>query len=275
MVNVKFYSPTVYTVADNIYRNYYDMVLSDMSNILKIDNKKVFERASYNNDSDYATKIRRMPNDSHEFYGLYYPFCNDFASFDCGLMLYSFTGDNKRALFTCRSQSDINVDDTFLNIATVMVYSADEYTANKLSSTPCYYHVGSNIVYLGFEHPTCSVIFAKLKSIDDPSTTKPVVIFVGKQFALNSYLYPQLGYPDSITILENNTMQVTSYNTYFSHKLTSNNITVENFVYNGYFSDEIVILDGDCPKGLFKLGNDTFLNIAFDMYIKVDSEVIP
>lgn len=254
----------------NVLKEFLVGSLDDVAARLRFDNSPVLTYSSYNADEDYAQDQTSAPGSSWVANRIYYEFTGEFASMNCGLMVY-YTID-RYCIFPIRSEYDgQTITDTATSICYAIAYpSTATYSrgAAYLMNMPYYIYNGDTVSYFGYGHIAHAVVFAKLKSIDDPSITKNVILF-NTQGVNGSDEH--LGYYTSLLILDNTSLVTSVYASSFENTQTDccNKIRIEKFVHNGFYSDELVRFEGICPGGLFILDNTIYLHVGFNVYIKV------
>jgi hypothetical protein len=250
--------------------NYYKISLSDFADYLKIDNKKILQYADFCEDSAYKSKSVSLFSQNFSRH-TFIKTINDFSGLDAGL-LHGYTSNNQYSgIYLARIHYDSTqspaIDETNAADECSMCQPGNLSTYNYIN-LPYYMYNGQTIAYCAIGHTKHSALFAKLKSIDDPTQFKYVIIISGSN--IDSYGHSDaIGKNLRIAILDNNNFSRNYYTTDIRKTSDSKTITVEKFVHKGYYSDEIFVFNGDCPSGLFKLDNVTYLNIGFNLYIKI------
>lgn len=250
---------------DNAQINYFKIVLSDFADYLKIDNKSILQYADFCEDSTYTSK--ELTIDSRACTRrTFVKTVNDFGSIDAGL-LHVFS--NYSAMLPARIHYTTSpaVDETN-TISCAIVEHGKALSITDYINLPYHMYNGQTVAYCAIGHTKHSVTFAKLKSIDDPTNFKYIIIASGKTYTSDN-LNDRVGFNNSMVIIDNDNFAYTQYTSDIHKTSNSKIISIEKFVNNGYYSDEIFIFNGDCPSGIFKLDNVTYLNIGFNLYIKI------
>lgn len=257
------------------YRFYQDVVMDAMHN-LSLDNKPIigiddnfFNLYSVNSSISSSSALHHLS---------YFKFINDFSTFG-GLMTGIWdNGDDYTRLMIAKINDDRFTDNGMLNWsypANMEKWGAistfDGYTAwDEIKNLPYYLYNSDTIAYLGVGHTSTHIAFIKMKSIEDPSIVKPFILIgmggtaesISVFSGLTSYLY----------IIDDDNFTATKYGPnykFYDNIVDTQTIVIEKFVYGNWYSDELFVFNGDYPGGMFKLNNDTYLNIGFNLYIKL------
>ena len=296
MITTKCVNIQAHTVFNAICE-YNFSALCDAAATLKIDNKSVLE-------IDPNMTDRRFLRCSYFYFGgnggnargdhvNYFKFANDFAYINCGIF-------NTCAIVTiCRT--DANSSDYVYTVDRedcIRVWGLDcanigdgvEYflgglmhddnsawgyynSIPRIKELPYYLYNGVSVAYLGLGSHKANVVFAKMKSIDDPTQYKYIIITVNIRPNLSDGAYSDnlyYGRYYNLKILDSNSVATTTYTGPINKYLTDvDKSVIEKFVYNGYYSDELYLFDGLCPDGLFSINGNTYLNIAYNLYMKI------
>ena len=269
MVISRHYVPSDTTHA-NVLKEFLVGSLNDISSRLTFNGSPVLSYSSYNSDANYAQDQTSAPGMSWVSTRIYYEFAGDFAFMNCGLMVYYSL--DKYCIFPVRSEYDgETITDTPTSISYAIAFpSTHTYSrgALYLMNMPYYIYNGDTVSYFGYGHIAHAVVFAKLKSIDDPNVTKNVVLF--NTHGVNGS-DEHLGFYSSLLILDNTSLVTSVYESSFENTQidSCNKIRIEKFIHNGFYSDELVRFEGICPGGLFILDNTIYLHVGYNVYIKV------
>jgi hypothetical protein len=239
---------------------------NDIADKLKINNTKILHRSDLNDNSTYSSATYMPFGGQVSYTRIYYDFINDFANFNCGVVI----GKNGSMYGAYMARSELNgstVTDTECSTRTTIIRPSTVSIYNMINK-PYYIYNSQTLAYFAIGHVSHGIVFAKLKSIDDPLVTKPVIISFG--FTSSSASDCTLGVADIITVLDSPSLQVAAYTSNINSSIDgADMMRISKFIYNGYYSDEIFVFDGMTPSGIFTLDNNTYVNLAHNVYLKV------
>ena len=241
---------------------YFLVALSDAMATLKIDNLPVMQIRT-NMCNLTLSEIRWFTGGGSTSksgtHVSFYQFINGFASLDCGILhndQFATIGRYADEKLANNSFELIQLDNAAYCPA--YIWPSSDSTPQNVRRVPYYLYNGADVAYIGFGHPSQGIVFAKLKSIDDDTVYKYVVIFIGETgYDASDYAY--LGRCQAIKVLSDASLMTDSYTAYTNRKLDNiNKAVIEKFIHNGYYSNELFWFDGLCPSGLFNINNNTY-----------------
>lgn len=249
-------------------------MLNDAAAVLRIDGLPVMEIDPAFVDVDIGSMSffyyggGANPNAAHSSY---FKFVNSFGYTDYGI----FNGNY--AISPCRvNQSCLTNNGQQLTVIPIHPGSNSRYlnTINweapitDVGKTSYMLYNGTDVAYFNTGSTHRCVVFAKLKSIDDPSVFKYVIICCSSTSLTSNSLY--YNNYTHVSIIHSSGYAY-EYTSNINNRLDRlNKAVIEKFVFNGYYSDELFIFDGLCPDGIFTINNNTYLNIGFNLYMKVN-----
>ena len=258
---------------DNAKIEFMKYVFIDIANTLKIDNTPILRYESFSEDPTYRSKTIALFGRSWDRYA-FINSINNFSDIDIGLTFVFDKGGSGPTTLPMRIEYDDTTepvtDVTTLANYTIMPFMAQQSAIIDVINTPYFLYNGTSIAYFAIANINHGMLFAKMKSVDDPTSFKYVVIISGTNY--DTYRYnDKYGFVNGIQIFDNPNLQSTRYTDKIRYSANGDldTICIEKFIHNGYYSDDIFLFDGACPKGLFTLDNVTYLNIGFNMYIKI------
>lgn len=256
--------------------------MTDIKNTLELDNLPVMHINQYMNDVSYS-KFRSVTTSSDEnisgAHSYYFEFINNFAQYDCGIIV------SNRVMTHLSANPVEGSVPTYLPIKSwctfsdvgkqIPIFHPFSYDASPtvahIGACPYYMYNGANVAFFAIGHINHCMLFVKLKSIDDDSVTKYVIMMAcntnARTYNSDPFYY---GTYRNVYIMDNPNYVYTKYeNNMKLNAYDGSKVYIEKFIYNGYYSDEIFIFDGVCPNGIFKLNNDTYMNIGSNLYLKI------
>lgn len=276
MISCRHAAPTDYTNVQNALQSQLIAIAADVSANLKIDNTIIIAPATTTDQSHITGTNNNIPMGIATYGGTrccYYGFVNDFSSFNCGLLFEQYNSSKSAdyvgvartyVVYPTYEADPVNTYDSWPNIQ--MVIAGNDKTIKQMIDNPYFIYNGDKLALYAQGSLRTGFLFVKMKSLDDPTDIKPIIFNFGCGGPANS----SYGVCSQINVLDNSGMQVTQYDDYINRTITDgDDIYIEKFIYNGYYCDELFIFNGQCPAGLFKLGNDTYLNVGFNLYIKI------
>lgn len=263
--------------ASDAMGEYFFTVFNDAAATLRINNQPVMQVEPNVCDLTFNAVYNFTGNGGSGKSGKhvsFFQFINDFASLDCGIMHndeFATLGRYNSANVTSTQFNLYNLNTSSIGEScSTYLYPAYDKSPRSLRATPYYLYNGADIAYVGLGHMDQCIVFAKLKSTDDPTIFKYVVIVVAENSYAISSDYAYRGMYDSMKIITNSSLQTITYSGYINRKLDNiNKSVIEKFIIDGFYSNELFLFDGLCPCGLFNLNNNTYLNLGYNLYMKI------
>lgn len=256
---------------------YHFAMLNDAAATLRIDSLPVMEidpnfvDASF--DSVRYFYISGNGGNTNGTHSSYFKFVNSFSYMDYGIFTANYVMSPCRVNSSCITNNGNQI---------VVIPIHDGNNSRHLNSivfngaitdivgTPYFLYNGTDVAYFNTGATHRGVVFAKLKSIDDPSVFKYIVICcTSASMGANAKYYNNYTH---VSILHSSGYAY-EYTENINNRLALlNKAVIERFVFDGYYSDELFIFDGLCPDGIFTINNNTYINIGFNLYMKIDTQ---
>ena len=269
MIQKKYVNINADSVNDALYEHLFT-AMCDICNTVKLNNNPVIRLDNY--------LIKRVNNNFQN--ETFFRFVNDFESFNDGLIIWGGVPD----LALCKINDADNISKYYTDAYVTPIFPSNDsnystcinpvtnttsLTPAKISNIPYYMYTGTDVAYFAFGHTSRCCILAKMKSIDDPTVFKYMIILHGYDGSGSSYNYV-FGNYKGIYIYNSESLaceKITSRINYTGVDI--NNIIVEKFIYDGYYTDDLFLFNENCPSGIFTVDGTTYLNIAYNLYMKI------
>ena len=269
MIQKKYVNVNADNVNDALYEHLFT-AMCDICSTVKLNGNPVIKL------DNYLIK-RRNDNYQNE---TFFRFVNDFESFNDGLMIWAFVPN----LALCKIDDADNISKYYTDDYVSPTFPSNNYTYStrinpvtdttsltpaKISNIPYYMYTGTDVAYFAFGHTSRCCILAKMKSIDDPNVFKYIMMLVGYDGAASAYNYV-FGNYKAIYIYNSASITAEKITSRINYTGTDiDNIVVEKFIYNGYYTDDLFLFNENCPSGIFTVDGTTYLNIAYNLYMKI------
>lgn len=255
---------------------YHFAMLNDAAATLRIDSLPVMEIDPNFVDTNFDIARHFLSGNGGNADGKhssYFKFVNSFSYMDYGIFTANYVMSPCRVNSSCitNNGSRINV---------IPIHAGDNYrhlnaiayngAITDIVGTPYFLYNGTDVAYFATAVNHRCVVFAKLKSIDDPSVFKYIVICcTSTELGANAKYYNNYTH---VSILHSSGYAY-EYTDNINNRLALlNKAVIERFVFDGYYSDELFVFDGLCPDGIFTINNNTYINIGFNLYMKIDAQ---
>lgn len=271
--------------------------------VLKVNNKYIAAKAwEFTNPNNTRYDIRTHPYNSdwthciHLFessmggYIKYYEFINDYANYNLGLILepvvYGYSGNSLNNVFImpCALESD-SIPQTITDIQNLKLFTIGyDWYVHKLCGGPLIRNVPDNFSVYTYQSDDLSfisvynlskiMVFATMKSIE---TQEPMPVILATSWASYAGFIEvdsiTTGINDLVNIVDiymGNSRSPDTINKYlFKINHDYKKCIMYNFTYKGYYSDRIFVYDGVVPAKHFIYNGTEYLNIAYNLVIKL------
>ena len=256
---------------------YHFAMLNDAAATLRIDSLPVMEIdpnfVDVNFGSAYHFYISGNGGNVDGRHSSYFKFANSFSYMDYGIFTVNY------AMSPCRVNSSC-ITNNGDRVNVIPIHDGNNYrhlsaiafggSITDIVGTPYFLYNGTDVAYFNTGATHRGVVFAKLKSIDDPSVFKYIVICcTSTDMGANAKYYNNYTH---VSILHSSGYAY-EYTENINNRLAIlNKAVIERFVFDGYYSDELFIFDGLCPDGIFTINNNTYINIGFNLYMKINTQ---